>query len=481
MIRSLRFRLVALTVAVATIALVSVAVVSHVAVRHEIHRLDLSERGPILGDVIRTIEARVALLGPAGAGDSLLAALAPRAGRELILASPDDRILATSAPPLRALRITRSRNRVDLDFDLRAEGKAGMRRIVQLGSDGAAVHGPNGALVARLFTAPRDTGPQPAFLIAMNRWMLIGVASSAAVALLLTLALSRRILGPIEELTRAARRMETGDPDPRVAVTSRDEIGDLARAFNAMASSIRTNEALRRSLVTDVAHELRTPLTNLRAQIESIQDGLAAPDEATLRSLHEETLLLARLVDDLQDLALAEAGRLPLHRVDVSVAAAIESAIAAMRPSAAARGVTLVADAAADLPALNADPGRIAQVLRNLLANAITHSPTGGTVTVTARAAEAGLTIAVQDSGAGIAPEHLPHVFDRFYRADPSRARESGGAGLGLSIVRRLVEAHGGHVAVASEPGHGARFTITLPPTPSSSELHTVVPRSSRT
>jgi len=480
-IRSLRFRLVALTVAVAAVALVSVAVVSHVAVRHEIHRLDLSGQGPILGDAVRAIEARVALLGPAAASDSLLAALAPRAGRELILAAPDDHILAASAPPLRALRITRSQNRVDLDLDLKTEGKAGMRRIIQLGSDGAVVHGPGGALVGRLFTAPREADPQPAFLLAVNRWMLAGVAGSAAVALLLTLALSRRILGPIEGLTRAARRMEAGDLDPRVAVTSRDEIGDLARAFNAMAASIRTNEALRRSLVTDVAHELRTPLTNLRAQIESIQDGLAAPDEATLRSLHEETLLLARLVDDLQDLALAEAGRLPLHRACVPVADAIDSAIAAMRPSAAVRGVTLVADIAAGLPALHADPGRIAQVLRNLLANAITHSPKAGTVTVSARAAAAGVTIAVQDSGAGIAPGHRPHVFDRFYRADPSRARESGGAGLGLAIVRQLVEAHGGRVEVASEPGHGARFTVTLPPAPSSSEFHTLVPGSSGT
>jgi two-component system sensor histidine kinase BaeS len=235
-----------------------------------------------------------------------------------------------------------------------------------------------------------------------------------------------------------------------------------------MADAVARSEALRRGLVADVAHELRTPLTNLRCQIEAVQDGLQPADTATLQSLHEETLLLARLVGDLQDLALAEGGQLPLHRASVSVTAAVDAALAAIRPIAAARGVVLEADVAAAL-AVDADRERLAQVLRNLLANALTHTPGGGRIRVSGRRVSGEVAVEVSDTGDGIAPEHLAHVFDRFYRSDPSRARRTGGAGLGLAIVRQLVEAHGGRVAVASEPGAGTRFTFTLP---ASQDLH---------
>ncbi len=165
---------------------------------------------------------------------------------------------------------------------------------------------------------PRDAGEtEPRFVTTVNRWLLLSALAAVALALALSLPLSRRILGPVEAITAAARRMEAGDLTQRVPATSADEIGDLARAFNAMADAVARSESLRRALVTDVAHELRTPLTNLRCQIEAVQDGLQAADAATLRSLHEETLLLARLVGDLQDLALAESGQLPLHRAPV--------------------------------------------------------------------------------------------------------------------------------------------------------------------
>jgi two-component system sensor histidine kinase BaeS len=239
-------------------------------------------------------------------------------------------------------------------------------------------------------------------------------------------------------------------------------------------------------MVTDVAHELRTPLTNLRAQLEAIEDGLVAADEAALRSLHEETLLLSRLVEDLQDLAIAESGGLRLDRGDVAPREALASAAAAFRSRAESEGIALeVEPAPAGLPPVSADPARLAQVLRNLVANALTHTPRGGRVTLRAvrdegagGAAGAGaaayaaadapagapaVRFEVRDTGEGIPTEHLPHVFDRFYRADPSRARATGGAGLGLSIVRHLVEAHGGRVAVASAPGAGTVVSFTIP------------------
>jgi len=325
----------------------------------------------------------------------------------------------------------------------------------------------DGGTVGSLLPFPRHPGAalerESRFLLAMNRWLLIAVLVAGLLALLLALALSRRILGPVEALTQAARRMEAGDLGQRTTFRSDDEIGELSRAFNAMAESLQRQETLRKALVTDVAHELRTPLTNLRCQIEAVQDGLLPANEATLRSLHEETALLARLVDDLQDLALAEAGQLPLDRRAVAPGEAIANAITAIGPRAAEHRLALRADVAPHLPPIEADPARLGQILRNLLANALTHTPDGGTITVAAVAANSGVEISVADTGPGIAPEHLPHVFDRFYRADPSRARGTGGAGLGLSIVKQLAAAHGGSVRVASEPGRGARFTLTIP------------------
>jgi two-component system sensor histidine kinase BaeS len=303
---------------------------------------------------------------------------------------------------------------------------------------------------------------------AVDQRLLIAALLSAAVAVVLALAVSRRILAPVEAVTEAARRMAAGDREHRVAVTGRDEVGELAAAFNAMADAVGRSEAARRGLVADVAHELRTPLTNLRCHLEAVQDGLQSPDAATLASLHEETVLLARLVDDLQELSLAEAGQLALHPVELDVAAVVEAAVEAMRPAAEAKGVAL----RADVPPCraHADETRTAQVLRNLLSNAITHTAAGGSVTVSAAASTDVVAVEVADTGDGIPAEHLPHVFDRFHRVDPSRARATGGAGLGLAIVRQLVEAQGGTVSVRSEPGRGAAFRFTLPALTGSSQ-----------
>jgi two-component system sensor histidine kinase BaeS len=232
-----------------------------------------------------------------------------------------------------------------------------------------------------------------------------------------------------------------------------------------MAESLSNTERQRRQLTSDVAHELRTPLTNLRAQIEAIEDGLARPDAAVLRSLHEEVILLARLADDLQELTLTESRALRLDREALPVAPALESAATALRARANERGVALSVEPAPGL-VVDADPGRLAQVLRNLLENAVGHTPSGGVVTMSAHAEGARVAIEVSDTGDGIEPEHLPNVFERFYRADPSRSRASGGAGLGLAIVRSLVEAHGGEVRIASEIGRGTRVTLYFPAVP---------------
>ena len=260
--------------------------------------------------------------------------------------------------------------------------------------------------------------------------------------------------------------MEAGDRSVRVPVGSPDELGELGRSFNSMADAIERQETLRRNLVGDVAHELRTPLTNLRAELEALQDGLAQPNPRAIDSLHEDARLLERLVDDLQDLALAEAGRLALHIEEIPLADAARRAVGAVEARARAAGVEVAIDVPAEL-VVRADRDRLGQIFSNLLGNAITHTPGGGRLAVSAAANDGVIHTTVSDTGRGIPAEHLPHVFDRFYRTDPSRSRSSGGSGLGLAIVRHLVRAQGGEATASSEPGRGTRVSFTLPTGPS--------------
>lgn len=310
---------------------------------------------------------------------------------------------------------------------------------------------------------PADDPQREAFLASINRALLLAAGVAGLAAVLLTLVLSRRILKPVEALTAAARRMEKGDLSQRVEVQSADEIGELAQAFNSMADGLTRLEQLRRNMVTDVAHELRTPLSNIRGYLEALRDGVIEPNAEVIESLYEEAMLLSRLVDDLRELALAEAGQLRLERHPVAPADVVDRAVEAARAQASARGIALRADLPADLPLISVDPQRIGQVLGNLLSNALTHTPSGGEITVAARARASEVEISVRDTGEGIPPEHLPYIFERFYRADRSRSRATGGTGLGLSIAKQLVEAHGGRISVASQLGKGTTFTFTLP------------------
>ena len=323
-----------------------------------------------------------------------------------------------------------------------------------------------GVLVGAVYIdplGPADDPQREAFLAGINRALLLAAVVAGLAAVLFTAGLSRRILGPVSTLTAAARRMEGGDLTQRVEVQSSDEIGELARAFNAMADGLTRLEDLRRNMVTDVAHDLRTPLSNIRGYLEALQDGVVEPKREVVDSLHEEAMLLNRLVDDLQELALAEAGQLRLERQPVAPADLVNRAMEAARAQAAAGGITLQVDLPADLSLVDVDPQRIGQVLGNLLSNALTHTPPGGEVVVAAQARESEVELSVSDTGEGILPEHLPYIFERFYRADRSRSRATGGTGLGLAIARQLVEAHGGRIEVESEVGQGTQFTFTLP------------------
>jgi signal transduction histidine kinase len=322
----------------------------------------------------------------------------------------------------------------------------------------------NGAPVGALYVGvPEGNLGTEGFLASINRTLLLVALTAGLSAILLILGLSRHILAPVEALTAAARRMEAGDLSQRVEILPNDEIGDLAHAFNAMADGLARLEELRRNMVTDVAHELRTPLTNIRGYLEALRDGVVEPENHVIDSLHEEAMLLNRLVDDLQELSLAEAGQLRLGCQPVALADIVDRAVKAMRPRAEAKTVALQVDLPEDLPLVEVDPQRIGQVLRNLLENGLTHTPPGGKIAVAAHANDEWVEVKVQDTGTGIAAEDLPYVFERFYRADKSRSRATGGAGLGLAIARQLVEAHGGWIEVESEVGQGTQFTFTLP------------------
>jgi signal transduction histidine kinase len=323
----------------------------------------------------------------------------------------------------------------------------------------------DGRPIAAVYLDPLEGPPSPdaAFISAVNRSVLFGALAAGIAALIVTLFISGRILRPVENLTVAAQRMSHGDLSARVPVESDDELGQLATAFNGMAENISRQEELRRNMVGDVAHELRTPLTNLRGYLEATRDGLVAPDAALVDNLYEETMLLTRLVTDLHELAQAEAGQLTLVRTPTPISEVIEKAVEILRPQAESKGVALSVDVAPDLPPADIDRERIGQVLRNLLNNALAHTPERGTISVSAARENGMIRVTVRDTGEGISAEDLPHVFDRFYRADRSRARQTGGYGLGLAIVRQLVQAHGGAVTVASELGRGSVFAFTVP------------------
>lgn len=315
---------------------------------------------------------------------------------------------------------------------------------------------------ATTFVAPPDP-PISNLVSAINRSLIwIGLAAAAGGVLFVSLT-TRRMLAPLTALREGASRLGRGDLAHRVEVGGANEIRDLGHVFNSMAEDLEDAEQHRRHLMADVAHELRTPLSNIQGYLEAIRDGVLAPDPTTIDTIHNQVLHLTRLVEDLRLIALAEAGALHLHLEPDSLSEVLQRSVVAFQPRADLKKVGLSLRVQQDLPLVTMDRTRIAQAVENLLENAITHTPEGGAVAVSAESVGSVARVTVSDTGPGIPPEDLDHLFDRFYRVDRSRTRATGGAGLGLTIAKQLVEAHHGTIRVVSVLGHGSEFTIELP------------------
>lgn len=300
------------------------------------------------------------------------------------------------------------------------------------------------------------------FLSSVTRSITIAAILSILAAVTLTAVYSRRTLKPIQELTSAAEKISKGELDQEVKVTSRDEVGKLASAFNSMAEDLKEQERLRKNMVSDVAHELRSPLTKTHGYLEAIKEGNMEPDQNVIDSLYKNSKLLKKLVDDLHDLARAEAGNLELEKQPVLLNDIITRAIESIRVQLEKNDVEIKVQSPEN-PLLNVDPDRIHQVLQNLFDNAITHVDQNGNIVISTELEDDFVKISVSDDGEGIPESDLPHVFNRFYRVDGSRSRSTGGTGLGLTISKELVEAHGGEIEARSEKGEGTTFTFTLP------------------
>lgn len=307
------------------------------------------------------------------------------------------------------------------------------------------------------------------FLARMGRALLLALAGATAMALLLGVILSRTIAKPVRELTGATRAVAAGDLGRQVTVSSHDEIGRLAGAFNRMSRDLARAQEWRRRMSADIAHDLRTPLSVILGHAEALRDGVLPPTSENLALVHDEAQRLNRLVEDLRTLSQAESGEMHLNLQRTPPGDLVARAVTVHAARAAQQGITLQTDSQAAVPPVEVDPDHMARVLGNLVDNALSHTPPGGRIKLSATQSpdSAHVRIAVTDSGGGIAPEDLERIFERFYRADRSRRRNGNGSGLGLAISRSVVEAHGGRIWAENAPPAGASFVIELPALPS--------------
>jgi two-component system sensor histidine kinase BaeS len=471
-VASLRAQVIALVIGA---VLLSVALLSAFGVRSAtvqfratVRQRSMDRQTPVVALGVMQDLARdsglAVLVDRVAAGDPRLAAQG-----SVIVVAPEGTLLANSDTSYAGATVRRH-GPDGVEVEARRDGE--VRRLILDGGQWIVDASGDTLALAIQVPHPPDTAhvsvavdsASRAFGAGFNRRLWFGAGGILLLAIVGAAALTRRLLDPLARLRQAVGRVAGGDYTARVGATGLAELDPVARAFDEMAEHLDRSERSRRQLLRDVAHELRTPLTNLRAQIESLQDGLRPADAAAMASLHEEARILVRLVADVDVLARADAGRLELHREGFDLADLAErSALAFV---AAGRLPASRLHLALSSAPVSADPARIGQVVRNLVENAVQHGGEGVEVTLRCGTSDGQVTLEVRDSGPGIAPEHLSHIFDRLYRPDSSRARKTGGAGLGLSIVKAIVEGHGGTVSLTSTGMSGTVVIVQLPTSP---------------
>jgi two-component system sensor histidine kinase BaeS len=311
--------------------------------------------------------------------------------------------------------------------------------------------------------SPPLTPREEHYLARTNRSSLYAALAAILIALFLGAFLAYTLTRSLRELTAATRAMARGELEQRVPVRSQDELGELAAAFNQMSADLARANELRRQMTADIAHDLRTPLTVMAGYLEALRDGVLEPSPDRFETMYQEAQHLKRLVEDLRTLSLADAGELTMNREPVPPRIVLEQAAAAYRHQAEQQGIGLSVHVGPRLPEINMDPDRMAQVLGNLIGNALRHTLAGGQISMAAAQRGDNVLLTVQDNGVGIPSEELPRIFDRFYRGDEARQAGGGESGLGLAIARSITELHGGTISAESVPGEGTAFTITLP------------------
>jgi len=303
---------------------------------------------------------------------------------------------------------------------------------------------------------------QKTFLNSVNKSVITAAIIAGLAGIILAAFFSRNIVKPVRNLTEATRKMEEGYLDQQVNITTNDEIGTLGKAFNSLGERLKKQKELREGMVSDVAHELRNPLSNIQGYLEGLKEGLIEPDKEVFNSLHQQSLVLNRLINDLRAVNKAKAGQLKLEKKPIVLEDVVANALKSVEHKAGNQQITLNARLP-ESTLVEADPERVSQVIRNLLDNALLHTPEKGRVTVHVHSNRDKAVINVVDTGVGIPASDQPHIFDRFYRVDKSRSRHTGGTGLGLTIAKEIIEAHGGAVSMKSKEDVGSVFTVTLP------------------